>query len=56
MPTLVQPDGEALIESTAILDLLDEYAGPERALLPRSGKDRRSPSSIACPRPVPANG
>src|SRR6202171_531909 len=41
VPTLVQPDGEALFESTAILDLLDEYAGPERALLPRLGKDRR---------------
>lgn len=41
VPTLVQPDGEALIESSAILDLLDEYAGPERALIPRSGKDRR---------------
>ncbi len=41
VPTLVQPDGEALIESTAILDLLDECAGPERALMPRSGKDRR---------------
>ncbi len=41
VPTLVQPDGEALIESTAILDLLDENAGPDRALLPCSGKDRR---------------
>src|ERR1700721_3520326 len=41
VPILVQPDGETLIESAAILDLLDEYAGPERALLPRSGKDRR---------------
>lgn len=41
VPTLVQPDGEALIESAAILDLLDERAGPERALLPPSGKDRR---------------
>ena len=41
VPTLLQPDGEALIESTAILDLLDEYAGPDRALLPRLGKDRR---------------
>src|SRR5260370_11187654 len=46
VPTLVQPDGEALIESTAILDLLDEYAGPERALLPRSGKDRREAMQI----------
>src|SRR5258706_14074776 len=41
VPTLVQPGGEALIESTAVLDLLDESAGPDRALLPRSGKDRR---------------
>src|SRR6202035_504560 len=41
VPILVQPDGETLIESTAILDLLDEYVGPERALLPRSGKGRR---------------
>ena len=28
VPTLVQPDGEALIESTAILDCLDEFAEP----------------------------
>jgi glutathione S-transferase len=41
VPTLVQPDGEALIESAAILDFLDESAGPERALTPRSGKERR---------------
>lgn len=41
VPTLVLPDGEALIDSAAILDCLDEYAGPERALLPRSGKVRR---------------
>jgi glutathione S-transferase len=41
VPTLVQPDGEALIESNAILDFLDECAGPERALTPRSGSDRR---------------
>jgi glutathione S-transferase len=41
VPTLVLDDGEALIESAAILDHLDECAGPERALLPRSGKPRR---------------
>src|SRR6202041_471785 len=41
VPALVEPDGEALIESAAILDLLDERAGPERALLPRAGKERR---------------
>jgi len=41
VPTLVQADGETLIESTAILDHLDETAGPARALMPRSGKERR---------------
>jgi glutathione S-transferase len=41
VPTLVPTQGDALIESNAILDFLDERAGPERALLPRSGKDRR---------------
>jgi glutathione S-transferase len=41
VPTLVQPDGESLIESNAILDFLDECAGPARALVPRSGNDRR---------------
>jgi glutathione S-transferase len=41
VPALVQPDGEALIDSNAILDFLDEAAGPERALLPPSGAERR---------------
>jgi glutathione S-transferase len=41
VPTLVHPDGEALIESNAILDCLDELAGAERALIPASGRDRR---------------
>jgi glutathione S-transferase len=41
VPTLVQPDGEALIESTAILDFLDECVGSDRALLPSSGTQRR---------------
>jgi glutathione S-transferase len=41
VPTLVLDDGEVLIESTIILDALDEMAGPERALLPRSGSERR---------------
>jgi glutathione S-transferase len=42
VPTLVTDDGERLMESAAILDYLDERAGPERALLPRSGAERRS--------------
>jgi glutathione S-transferase len=41
VPTLVTGDGLRLMESGAILDYLDELAGPERALLPRSGADRR---------------
>ena len=41
MPTLVTNEGEHLMESSAILDYLDELAGPERALLPRAGAERR---------------
>ena len=41
VPTLVLDDGEALMETSAILDYLDERAGPERALLPRTGRDRQ---------------
>jgi glutathione S-transferase len=41
VPTLVLDDGEALIESTIILDYLDELVGPEKAMLPRNGVDRR---------------
>lgn len=41
VPTLVLDRGETLIESSAILDYLDELAGPGRALLPASGPERR---------------
>jgi glutathione S-transferase len=41
VPTLVLDDGEALIESTMILDYLDELIGPEKAMLPASGVERR---------------
>jgi glutathione S-transferase len=41
VPTLVTDDGEKLMESSAILDYLDEFVGPERALLPRAGAERR---------------
>jgi glutathione S-transferase len=41
VPALVQPDGDTLIESAAILDFLDETAGPTRALLPPAGELRR---------------
>jgi glutathione S-transferase len=42
VPTLVADDGEALIESSAILDFLDELAGPDRALMARAGPERRA--------------
>lgn len=41
VPALVLEDGEVLVDSAAILDHLDEVAGPERALMPASGKARR---------------
>ena len=41
IPALVLEDGEALIDSTAILDYLDELAGPEKALIPPFGPERR---------------
>ena len=41
VPTLVLDNGEALIESAAILDFLDEQVGPQRRLLPASGEARR---------------
>ncbi len=41
VPALVLDDGECLIDSAAILDHLDEIAGPGRALLPAGGTARR---------------
>ncbi|HEX3916333.1 MAG TPA: glutathione S-transferase family protein [Caulobacteraceae bacterium] len=41
VPTLVLDGGEVLVESSAILDALDEMVGPARALLPASGAERR---------------
>ncbi len=41
VPTLVLDNGEVLIESGAILDHLDELAGPSRALIAESGEARR---------------
>lgn len=41
VPTLILDEGVALTESWAILDVLDELAGPQRALLPRNGPVRR---------------
>src|SRR3954451_8621562 len=41
VPTLVIDSGEALIDSAAILDYLDELVGPEKALIRDSGPVRR---------------
>lgn len=41
VPTLVLDDGEALIESGAILDYLDELVGAEKAMIARAGAERR---------------
>ena len=40
IPALVL-DGEVLIDSAAILDWLDRAVGPERALIPAAGAERR---------------
>ena len=42
VPTLVLDDGEVLLDSAALLDYLDEMIGPQRALLPRVGRERRT--------------
>ncbi|KAA5604687.1 glutathione S-transferase family protein [Roseospira marina] len=41
VPALELDDGMVLIDSGAILDYLDEQAGPDRALTPSSGVERR---------------
>lgn len=41
IPSLILDDGTTLIDSAAILDWLDQQAGPERALLPTSGQVRQ---------------
>lgn len=41
IPTLILDDGEALVESFAILDAVDEMAGLQKALVPASGANRR---------------
>src|SRR5512145_2937683 len=41
IPSLVLDEGEVLIDSAAILDHIDETVGPDRALLPPRGAERR---------------
>src|SRR4051794_25645553 len=41
VPTLVMDDGVAVIDSLAILEVLDDLVGPAAAVLNRPGADRR---------------
>lgn len=41
IPSLILDDGETLIDSASILDWLDQSVGPERALIPAAGPERR---------------
>ena len=41
VPTLVSDDGAVFTDSAAILEVLDDLVGPERALIARTGPDRR---------------
>ena len=47
VPTLVLDGQEALVDSTSILDYLDECAGSARALMPETGPTRRQHMRIA---------
>ena len=47
IPALVWDDGEVLVESAAILDALDDMVGPDRALVPPTGKERRHTMKLA---------
>ncbi len=47
IPALVLDDGETLVDSSAIIDHLDEVHGRERALMPPSGPDRRAVLRVA---------
>lgn len=46
VPTLVLDDDEVLFDSAGMIDALDDIAGPERALCPRSGPLRRQTLSV----------
>lgn len=41
VPSLIIDGDETLYDSTAIIDYLDELVGPQKALIPRSGDERR---------------
>jgi glutathione S-transferase len=42
VPTLVFDDGVAMVDSGAIVEVLDEMVGPDKAFLTRRGEERRA--------------
>ena len=42
VPTLVFDDGVVMVDSSAIVEVLDEMVGPDKAFLARRGDDRRA--------------
>ena len=46
IPTLLLDDGDVLVESYAILDEINQMVGPERALTPVAGRERREVMKI----------
>ncbi len=46
IPALVLDEGEVLVESSIIIDYLNEIAGPARTLTPTSGAERRRVMAI----------
>ncbi|SMF07099.1 Glutathione S-transferase [Tistlia consotensis] len=48
VPALVLDDGAVILDSAAILDWADQEAGPERALIPPSGPERRQVLHSVC--------
>src|SRR4051794_30734417 len=55
VPTLVADDGGSLVESSAILDWLDEQAGPDRALIAAAGPERRAALKVCALASRPAD-
>jgi glutathione S-transferase len=47
IPALMLDSGETLIDSSAIIDYLDEVYGHDRPLTPRRGADRRAVLRVA---------
>src|ERR1700704_111639 len=47
IPALVLDSGEAVVDSSAIIDHLDEAYGRDRALTPAAGADRRAVRRVA---------